>query len=395
MAKKDLFGELKLPLAFTDGDDAEVIVTVHNQLIDKGPITVTLKSTIGGRSVEEKKTLDVTKKGIEELAFKTQIRRPTDAKPEGKGDAEANSSDPSLDDSATFELTVAAGETSDLIRRVIPVHPYGVPVYVTASGSASSDNTVWVEAPAEMPFEFPQLQILIGPTIEQSLLDIVFGAAPDCQLDAVRFASGIDTATSDLMASLALQKMIAATRNANGPQSQALDARIRSSLSQLISSQQDDGGWTWTGHGKGSHRFTSARVVWALAMARKAGYKLSDDQFEKAKNYLQSQIVATAETDFESKAVLLHALATTGNGDFTLANRLYRNRPALSNSALVYLVLAFAEMDRKPTAEELLGDLGKRNLDDPATRRLAASGSLPWGSSSVELRALYELRWNS
>ena len=118
-----------------------------------------------------------------------------------------------------------------------------------------------------MPFEFPQLQILIGPTIEQSLLDIVFGAAPDCQLDAARFASGIDTATSDLMASLALQKMIAATRNANGPQSQALDARIRSSLSQLISSQQDDGGWTWTGHGTGSHRFTSARVVWALALA--------------------------------------------------------------------------------------------------------------------------------
>ena len=74
VAKKDLFGELKLPLAFTDGDDADVIVTVHNQLIDQGPITVTLKSTIGGRSVEEKKTLNVTKKGIEELAFKTQIR---------------------------------------------------------------------------------------------------------------------------------------------------------------------------------------------------------------------------------------------------------------------------------------------------------------------------------
>ena len=63
------------------------------------------------------------------------------------------------------------------MRRVIPVHPYGVPVYVTASGSASSDTTVWVEPPADMPFEFPQLQIFIGPTIEQSLLDIVFGAA--------------------------------------------------------------------------------------------------------------------------------------------------------------------------------------------------------------------------
>ena len=167
--------------------------------------------------------------------------------------------------------------------------------------------------------------------------------------------------------------MIAGTRNANGPQSQALDARIRSSLSQLFRRSKTTAAGRWTGHGTGSHRFTSARVVWALALARKAGYKLRDDQFEKAKNYLQSQIVATAETDFESKAMLLHALSTTGHGDFTLANRLYRNRPALSNSALAYLVLAFAEMDRKPTAEELLGDLGKRNLDDPATRRFAAT----------------------
>ena len=93
-----------------------------------------------------------------------------------------------------------------------------------------------------------------------------------------------------------------------------------------VSSQQDDGGWTWTGHGKGSHRFTSARVVWALAMARKAGYKLADDQFEKANNYLQSQIAATAETDFESKAILLHALATTGQ------RRFHAGQPALSQS---------------------------------------------------------------
>ena len=100
--------------------------------------------------------------------------------------------------------------------------------------------------------------------------------------------------------------------------------RIRSALGQLISSQQDDGGWTWTGHGKGSHRFTSARVVWALAMARKAGYKLSDDQFEKAKSYLQSQIVATAETDFESKAMLLHAARHDRQ------RRFHAGQPALS-----------------------------------------------------------------
>ncbi len=38
VAKKDLFGELRLPRAFTDGDEADVLVNVHNQLLDKGTI---------------------------------------------------------------------------------------------------------------------------------------------------------------------------------------------------------------------------------------------------------------------------------------------------------------------------------------------------------------------
>ena len=46
-AKKDLFGELKLPLALVDGDEVELVATVHNDLIQKGTLHVTLKTTIG------------------------------------------------------------------------------------------------------------------------------------------------------------------------------------------------------------------------------------------------------------------------------------------------------------------------------------------------------------
>ena len=34
--KKDLFGELKLPLAFTDGDEAEIVASVHNDADREG-----------------------------------------------------------------------------------------------------------------------------------------------------------------------------------------------------------------------------------------------------------------------------------------------------------------------------------------------------------------------
>ncbi len=385
--KKDLFGELKLPLAFTEGDEAQIQATVHNDAVDKGPIEVTLKTTIGGKTVEEKKTLEAGK-GIHELSFKTSLARPAE---EARPAAQGEQASPVESLAVAFELTVKAGEHSDVFRRSVPLEPYGMRVFATAGGTASSDTTVWVEPPADMPLEARTLEVIVGPNVEQSLLDILLAPAPLCQQDSARIASGLDTTASDLMAALALQKLIGATRQAGGPHAETLDGRVRASLSLLISSQNDDGGWSWTGKAAASNRYTSARMVWALSLARKAGYRVPDDAFEKALNYLNGQVAATADSDYESKAILLHALSAAGRGDFTLANRLVRNRPALSNAALAHLAHALVQMDRAPLASDILEVLSKRNLDGAASRRNAALGSLPWSEASAEIRALYLL----
>ena len=408
VVKKDLFGELKLPLAFTDGDEAEILASVHNDAVEKGPIEVTLKTMIGGKSVEETKTLDAGK-GIHELTFKTALKLHDDQEAEG---GEAGRS------LASFELTVTAGELTDVVRRAVPIEPYGMPVYATAGGSASSDTTAWVaqpaaedaaqpaagnaaqpaagNAPADVPLVHPSLEVIVGPNVERSLLDVLLGPSPRCQLDSLRVASGLDSATSDLMAAVAIQKLLGTTRQAASPQAEAIDLRIRASISLLVSSQADDGGWSWTGRGgpgnkNASNRFTSSRVVWALSLARAAGYKLPDDSFDKALAYLNGQVAATADGDYDSKAILLQGLAAAGRGDFTLANRLYRNRPSMSNAALAHLALALVQMDRQPMAGEILDVLAKRNLDDAASKRIAAIASLPWSEAAAELRALYLL----
>ncbi len=275
-----------------------------------------------------------------------------------------------------------------MVKRTVPIRPYGMPVYAAASGSATSDTTAFVEPPEGMTLESPKLEILVGPSMEQSLLDALLAPAPLCQFDALRLASGLDTATSDLMAAIGLQRLVGATRQAGTPQAEALDARVRSSLSLLVSSQNDDGGWSWTGRTGQSNRYTSARVVWALGLAKRAGYKVADDVFEKSVGYLQGQVATTAETDYDSKSVLLAALASAGRGDFTLANRLYRNRPSLSTGALVYLSLALAEMDRQPMAHDLFELLAKRKLDG-TPEELNTRALLAWNNSSAELRALY------
>src|SRR4029077_3967386 len=90
VSKKDLFGEMKTPLAFTVGDKADVLVEVHNSTLKEGTIEVKFKSTIGDKTTELKKSITVKKTGIEELSFPVEI---------------------TAGESAEFELTVTSGES--------------------------------------------------------------------------------------------------------------------------------------------------------------------------------------------------------------------------------------------------------------------------------------------
>ena len=54
-----------------------------------------------------------------------------------------------------------------------------------------------------------------------------------CQIDVYRVASGLDAATSDLLASVGLQKLMGGSREAGSPQAQALDGRVRAAVCAL------------------------------------------------------------------------------------------------------------------------------------------------------------------
>lgn len=383
IAKKDFFAQLKLPAAFTEGDEADVLVSVHNDAIEQGAIDVVLKTTIDGRGIEQKKTLEVKSKGIQELSLPVTLARPEQP-------ADQNAPAPAVTD-VDFELTITAGDRRDVVHRTVPLNPYGMTVYATSGGTAEASTTVWVELSQEMPVRSPSLQILVGPTVERSLLDIVLAPAPPlCQDETLWISPGEETSTSDLMASLGLQKLLGLSREA-APEALALDQRIRSAIGTLVATQQDDGGWAWTVGGEKSDRAVSARAVWALSLAQVAGYGVPKENYEKSLHYLASQIAAADNSDYETKSILLHTLAVAGRGDFALANRLHRERTSLSTAAMLYLSLAFLEMDRRQVAAELLELLARRDLDQESPRAAAGTGELPRSHSPAELRALYSL----
>jgi TolA-binding protein len=371
VAKKDLFGELKAPLAFTDGDATEIEAVVSNDAAESD-VVMTLTTTVGDKTTTDKKTLKAVK-GRQTVRFPVKISRP-----------EAQSSGPEVD--VAFTLKVEAGQASDVVRKISTIQPYGVAVYSAASGAADADTTAFIDAPSNMEVASPSLQIMIGSSIERSLLDVLFGPPNWIQVESVRRGAGVESTASDLQAALALQQLIGATRDAGSPQAQSLDSRVRSAVSSLVSAQMDDGGWTWANPKAGSNHYTTSRVAWTLAMARKAGYPVPQDCVDKSTALLQSRLAQIPQTDLESTATVLHGLAALGRADFGVANRLHRDRPRLSNAALAYLALIHLEMDRKQMAAELLDLLSQKGFNTAPTARC-----LPWNSGEAELRALVAL----
>lgn len=375
ITKKDLFGELKLPLAFTVGDKATIPVEIHNSLDGQRKIKLKLKTTLGGKSVAQVKDVDVDGPGVSKSEFVIEIEEA---------------------DRAQFELSLSSAESddkapiSDSLTRIVQVRPYGFPVYQTASGTSSQSTMSLIQFDPKLDVKGVSMEILIGANLNRSLLESVLGEGLypilRCGLPT---ASQIERSVSDLMGGVALLEMVGESLDQNAPEGLSLKNRINAAVAQLVSSQQDKGGWAWSGNPTSDPDTSlSARVVWALSMARDAGFVVSPDTFAKGKTYLKSSFAATDQTNLEQQTVLLHAMAVSGNADFAFANRLHRERNRLSPSGLIHLALTLAVLNREEMSRELLAMNSLQSVVSPAKGKTIKRGT-PWMRNHVELQAMY------
>lgn len=373
VSKKDLFGEIRTASAFVDGDKTGVLIEVHNSTVKKGEeIDVVLKTSIGERSTEVKRSIKSIGPGVSEISIPIAI--------DNVGTAE-------------FELTVKSGDLTDTSSRTVPIRPYGVPVFATAGGSSAQSTLAFVEFDKRLPVSDPQLQILIGPSIDRTLLEAVIGAGilpwPGSN------SGGFERSISDVLGGVSLLKLISRSTAEDSPEIQELTARVNSGVARLVSSQRDDGAWSWSGrYCAESDRYITSRAVWALSLARSAGFSVPVETIGKAVSSLKSEFTNSGTADREGQAILLHGLAEADSADFAWANRLYRERNNLSVSGLLHVALTLIRLDRKEMAEDLI------ELVDLAVEPETASDSIqeaavlrcvPWMRTGVELRALYLL----
>jgi tetratricopeptide (TPR) repeat protein len=355
--RKDFFVDLKAPGALTQGDTPRFTARVHHTGV-RGQLALRLAIYAGGRDDVFPKALELKGDGIDEVEFE-----PYEV-PEG--------------DSVRLTLTGVIGEVRDEVVVEIPIHPWGVPVFASASGTGRESTTVFLGLPAGRTYESPDMLIAVSPTLRRLLIELALGRVAHPYRNVLSSGSSArilppppnttSDRASDLLAAAAALAYLRKGRAAAAPEAQRLTDRIGSLVAELIAAQNPDGGWPWvstgplprSGANPRSDRLTSAAVVWALASAEPLGLLTDPKVLDQAVAHLNQEFARVSGSDLETRAALLHALSTRRAASFEAANSLNRLRNNLSDPALAYLALTFANLDRASLAGELLGILGPR-----------------------------------
>ncbi len=290
--KKDVFVDLKHPAVLAQGDRPRFLARLHH-VGATGPARVALKISAGGREQVFPKTLDIKNDGVDEVAFE-----PFEV-PDG--------------DMVRLTLTAQLGDAADEMVSEVPIRPWGVPAIASASGSFSSDATAIVTLPPGRAYESPEMQIVLAPTVRRMLVELALGSAMR-PLSRLVLDGGIlppDTVTdraSDLIAATAALSYLRTTRATDAPEASRLTDRVRGLAAELVTLQNEDGGWPWvagTGQDKRpSERLASARAFWALAATEPLGLLADPAVLDRGANYLTQAFAQAEASDHETRAVL-------------------------------------------------------------------------------------------
>ncbi|WP_152052024.1 MG2 domain-containing protein [Tautonia marina] len=388
---QDFFVELSVPSILTEGDQPRFLARVHHSGV-KGRVELQLASYATGQDRVDPKTIEVDGDGVTEVLF-----------------------DPiPIPDATSIELTLTAraGDRADEIATTVPVRPWGVQAIASASGSSRDDATVFLELPKGRRYDAPEMLITLSPSVQRLLIEVALGQQfwlrsgrmdPDLARICLPPSSSVADRASDLMAATEALVYLRKVGGTDAPEAARLAGRIRGLVAELVGLQNDDGGWPWVPSRPespaASDRLTSSSVLWSLSMAESVGLLSDRSVADRAVVWLEQQFAQLDAGDRETRAALLHALSTRGRGGFEQANRLNRDRQDLSNSALAFLALTFANLDRSSLAAEVLGVLGPRSKTTapepgaPLQRYWEADTRHPFHQATTEVTALVTLAY--
>lgn len=333
ITRKDFLVELRTPDVLQEGDNMEFLATIHNLTDFEGDAVVTLKVSGATQPFSPRKTIRIKKRSTTEVVFDGYVIPFTE--------------------SLKLEVAAKAGVHNDSSATNLRVRPWGLEYASHTGGVTSTEAGATLTLPLEQKYSSRKLHVTLSPSIEQAIIDLALERGRPLYAGSCIYRPEPQTPASALLAATSALGY-ARDRGASSKEIANLSERVRSLVSSVVVTQRKDGSWPWNNLTDHSTRSSTATIYQGLALAREAGIPVHHSTFENAERYFAGTFPKIDSNDAESKALIIHALSFTGRADFSAANRLYRERQSLSETALAYMTAAFIRMDRPGFAEDLL-----------------------------------------
>jgi alpha-2-macroglobulin len=359
VATRPLLVRPSLPRFLTVGDQPVIQAIVHNNTSGAIDTTATLDIITPDGAVPTMKLGGTPQQTVNAPANGTAVVRwPVEVTSAGQ---------------ATLRFTIKGGDLQDIAEQTLPVQRYTTPEVVASAGQVSDRPVVETIAPP------PQPSPTQGGGSQEGEVDLEL--APSL---AAGMASGLDyleqfpylcaeqTVSRFLPNAVSYRLLRQAGRD--DPQLKAsLERNLAAGLQRLSTLQNLDGGWGWWFEDK-SNAYLTAYVAQGLVEARRAGYGVDQQMFDKAITYLESALNEELRIEnakgsgpdllnsqlsiLNSRSYVLFVLAEAGKPDRGRTIALFEQRARLQIYGRAYLLMTLKTLGGEDTrARTLVGDL--------------------------------------
>ncbi len=352
---------LAAPTALVEKDRASVGLLVHNYTGKKHTFRVSLQAE--GDQIEiagKPGPLEVGPGRVGVAAFELTARQAGNA---------------------VLKAAAFAQNLSDALERELPVKPYGMRQVLLAGGvlddqhpEAEIDLAVPRSAAPESPRARVTLSTGIAPVLLASL-EYLTGYPYGCT----------EQTMSRFLPDLVVARVLSDLRMKSRKLEETLPEFIHAGLAKLSQLQHQDGGWGWW-QDDATDPFMTAYVVHGLALARRLGWKVSEDMLSRGVNRLKS-LVRRRDLNGNQRVYLLYSLALAGIKYESMLAKL--SGGDLSEYGHALLAMALFELGRREQAAKLAAKIDLAVHTGPSGAHWGSqNGSLGWERDPVETTAM-------
>lgn len=356
VVSKDLLVRLITPRFLTERDHSIITGLVHNYL--DTPVTAHVSLAAEGVELKspEKAKVDIEPNGKARVEWKVIARKAGEAK---------------------FTLKALTTKKSDAMALTIPVLPHGVKTVEAKAGSTEDKLVLDLSLPKKARKYSAVLKLNLSPSLAGTLINALEYLA--------QYPYGcVEQTMSRFIPNAVVQASLKEFDLRNTKLEKELPLMMKKGFDRIYDYHHSDGGWGWWKNDQ-SHPFMTAYVVYGLALAKKAGYKVDDEVMKSGIEWLRKNY--DSQKDLNTKAYMLFALSEADVNEKAKLAILFDNYGKMDNYSRAILAVSLHRAGQKKKAQAVLQSLSKTVTEISTAAFWKGKGARSWTDNPVETTA--------